>query len=317
VVQALATAHELARRLGDERGLAWAAYAEGFCCLHRDRLHDAVGEFREAERRFTALGPAHAREASMVRIATTLVLGNYGVDLGLARRLHVAEISDALERGDLFAANWARVTSWWLETIDGNIELGRQHLAATRSSWPRIEDSLFATSLLIGEILVEIYVDPESSWTAIERMMPEFRALYSSWLSVPRMMCGRLIANSAMAAYYAGLASRELTEARIAPVRDDVRDLVYGRSAYYVIESHLCALAGDRAGCRAWLLRAASTWREHEQLVLARTAELRIAELDGDEAAATRARQHLTEAGLADPERFTIVYAGPRPFSRG
>lgn len=317
VVQALATAHELARRLGDERALAWAAYAEGFCCLQRDRLHDAIGEFREAERRFAALGPAHAREASMVRIATTLVLGNYGIDLGLARGLHGPEISEALERGDLFAANWARVTSWWLETIDGNIEMGRRHLAATRSSWPRIEDSLFVTSLLIGEILIEIYVDPEGSWTNTERLLPEFRALYSSWLSVPRMMCGRLIANSAMAAYYAGLASREVTEARIVPVRDDVMDLVYGRSGYYVIESHLCALAGDRAGCRAWLVQAASAWTSNKQIVLARTAELRLAQLDGDDTGATQARQKLIEVGLADPERFTIAYAGPRPFSRG
>lgn len=316
VVQSLATAHDLAQRSGDEAALAWVAYADASCCLQRDQLREALGEFREAEHRFAALGPAHAREASMVRIATATVLGNFGVDIRLAGRVHVSAVSDAIERGDLFAANWARVTSSWIEMTRGNLDRSREHLAATRSSWPRIEDSLFASTLFMNEIMVELYANPATSWTSLERIAAEFRALYSSWLSLPRVIFGRLAANSAMAAYYAGLASREVTEARLTERRDDVKDLVYGRSGYFIIESHLAALGGDRAACRAWLARAAANWAAHEQVILVGAVELRLAQLDGDEPAEARARRDLSNADVADPERFALTCAGPRPFSR-
>jgi hypothetical protein len=316
VVQALATAHALAERLSNDSSLAWAAYADAFCCLYRDRFREAIGGFRRALQRFSAIGPTHAREASMVRISMAMLLGNFGIDLHLARRLHEPEIADALERGDLFAANWARMTACWLAISEGDLELGRQHLTATRQSWPTIEDSLFATTLVLNEMMLAVYVDDTNAWSTIEGLLPEFRSLYSSWLALPRAVIARLAGNAVMAAFYAGRMDRDEARARIAPMLADLGDLVYATSNSLILRSHMCVLDGDDAGARGWLMKARDMWSEHEQPVLFHCVELRLAQFDGDAAAEARASAALVEAGVVEPERFAAAFPGPRPRRR-
>lgn len=311
VVEAEARAFELAEHQTDLVGLAWAQLASGFHAVYRHDFVVAVAEFAEAERRFLA-SPAHAREATLARLAIVMVCGNYCLDIPYARRRHAGCTDEALARGDVFGATWSRFVQSLLDLAIGAPAAAREDLAAVRTTWPRAVDSLLSASVVLNEISIDLHETPDTAWETVVRLEPEFRRLFSSLLPFTRYAWGRLVANSAMGAHAGGRATRAETIARIEAVREGM-DAPIHHGGVFVVDGHLRLLAGDLAGSLEAREAAVAAWLESHQATFAETARLRIHQFRGDDAGARASIAELRRLGVGVPDRFAHVFAGPLP----
>ncbi len=311
VVEAEARAHALAEELGDSISLAWAALASGFAEFQRANYVTALAAHGEAERRFLAAGPMYAREAAIARVSIVMGCGNFGIDVPYALRIYPRCIEDARVRDDLFVATWAKVTNVWMCLLGGDLGAAREELRSIRGDWPRAMDSMFAVTALLCEVAIDLYAEPASAWQTVERIRPQFQALFSSLIPYPRLFYARLAANSALAAYRGGRAGLDITRARIEALAHGIAPLDH-ESIHCVLRSHLHDLAGDRTAAGVALEKAAALWSARHQKVQALTAVLRAGELRGDTEAAARAAAELRALGVADPDCYATLLAGPR-----
>lgn len=311
VVEAETRAHALAQELGDSISLAWAALASGFAEFQRANYVTALAAHGEAERRFLAAGPLYAREAAIARISIVMGCGNFGIDVPYALRIYPRCIEDARVRDDLFIATWAKVTNIWMCLLGGDLGAAREELRSIRSDWPRVMDSMFAVTALLCEVAIDLYAEPASAWQTVERVQPQFHALFSSMIPYPRLFYARLAANSALAAYRGGIAGVDVTRARIAALAEGIASLDH-ESIHCVLRSHLHDLAGDRVAAIVALDKAAALWSARHQKVQALTAVMRAGELRGDTQELTRAAAELRVLGVADPDCYATLLAGPR-----
>ena len=309
LVEAETRAHDLARELGDEVGLAWAELASGFHAVYRHEFAAALAALAEAERRFLA-GPAHAREATLARLATVMVCGNYGVDIPYAERRHAGCTEEATARGDVFSAMWSTFVRCLLDLVIGEPRAARARLAMVRATWPRAVDSLFSATTLLNELAIELYEDAGGAWDAVTRIEPEYRQLFSSLLPFTIQVYCRLVANCAVGAYAAGRADRAATLRRIEPLLDLLAPLRH-RSIHDLVAGHVRLIEGDVAGSLAARAQAAEGWRTTHQHAFAQAVLLRGCELRGDEAGAQACTAELRRLAVGDPARFADVFAGP------
>jgi hypothetical protein len=303
----------LAIELGEDLVLAWSALAGGILSLIREEHVAALELLDEASRRFVALGTLHAREAAISRIAIAITCGNLGVDVPFARRAYAECIEDARARNDQFAGTWALLSRCWMQLSAGEPTEARHSLAEARGSWPRVADSLFAVTSLANEVALDLYESPATAWSTVERIEPEFRRLFSSLMPYPRTLFGRLASNCALAACYAGTASRGETIARIERYAEDTDGLVLGRASQAIIQSHLRTLAGDRRGALDLLVASAIHWARGRQRLQERATRLRIYQLCGDLDKLGTITQQLRALTVADPDRFALLCPGPPP----
>jgi hypothetical protein len=310
VDEALRSARVLAVELGDDVAIAWAALAEGIHGMVREEHVTALEALARAARQFISLGPVHAREAAISRIA--IICGNFGVDVSFARRANDECVDDARERDDQFAGTWATLSRCWLQLLDDAPAAARRSLAAARNVWPRVADSLFAVASLTNEVAIDLYEAPATAWGTVERIAPEFFRLFSSLLPYPRIMFGRLAANAALAAFHAGAATRAETLARIERHVGALDGLTIGRASQAILHSHVRLLAGDRRASLEQLQEAAEIWARSRQRVHELTTRLRIHQLIDDRDQVAELRHQLRGLTIADPDRLATLFPGPR-----
>jgi hypothetical protein len=310
VVRAEALAHELAEQLGDDEAIAWADLATGYHALQCEELVESLEALERSERRFVALGPEVMREAAMARTASVIVYGNLCLDLHLARTLQAGCIDDAIARGDVFNATWARFAACMLALAADDVSLARARLREARVTWSNATDSLFAASALSMEVIIALYDDPASAWDTVVAIEPTFRSLFSSLIPLPRQMWCRLAANSALAAHVAGRADRDETRRRIEPLAAELEATHLPRAAQLVVQSHLSALAGDRERSFELQSQAAAHWASRGQGACALLALLQLERRRGGVGPPAIARE-LERLGVVAPERFALIFPGP------
>ncbi len=311
IVECVSQARSLAEELDDDVGRAWACLASGMWRAQRADFLPAVDELREARQRFSADSREHAREAAIADVAELVLMGNYGVNMPRAQKQYERVLDDALERDDLFAANWARALFAWIHLARNDVAGARQGLAIARQTWPAANEELFAAMALGSEIAIDLYTDAATSWATVARLRPVFEALYSSLIPMTRGIFHRLAASSALAALVAGGATRDETVARIDESVERVDGWEFGFTTIRAIDALACMARGDRAGYEANLAEAEVRWREQGQRGPSLIAQLRLAQSRGDTAVAATRAGELRAFGIADPDRFGALFAGP------
>jgi hypothetical protein len=312
VTEAVEQARVLTDELGDDLSLAWMDLVEGMLGIQLSQFVRAIELLERAERRFHAAGPDLAREGAMARIALTVACGNFGVDLPRSREVGAGIIEEALARGDIFSANWARLTWVWTTLAGDHPEQARRWLEETRASWPKVADSMFSTIMMANEIAIALYEDPGAAWQTARRLEPAFRALFSSVIPLPKITFGRLYSLSAVAALVAGRADRDEVVAVLRSQIDELADATIRTSGRSVLESLLAAIEGDRERAIQAMETAAELWAADHQQLQELNARLRLAELRGDDAGREAAIAAMRELGVGEPDRYTTLYGGPR-----
>ncbi len=311
VIEAEALAGQLAESRGDDLGAAWWQLACGFRAIQCNDFPYALEALRRAERAFLARSLSHAREATIARVGILTVCGNYSVDLGYAHRTQKRVVDEAEARGDQFGATWAQLTGCFVSLAIGDPGAARDILRRAREVWPRAYDSLFAAMCLMYELMVEQYEDPAGAFRALERIEPEFRQLFTSLIPFPRALFGRLAATALVCGWHAGHLSDSQVRDRIDRIADELASTASRTAYHFVVQSFQCALAGDMRGRIAMLERAADDWDRTHQHVLALTARFRAAQLRGAADDERSLIVQMTNALVADPERFASVLVGP------
>jgi hypothetical protein len=312
VAECIGRARQLADELDDDYGRAWVSLTTGFWRAQRAEFPAAITDLDDAQRRFLVHGAAHAREAAMANIALLVLRGNYGIDIPAAQRDGARCLEDALERDDLFAANWARAQFAWHALAADDVAAARDNLGLALRSWPGANEELFATTALVSEIAIELYAAPATAWDVIEARRSGFEQLYASLIPATRGVFHRLRAASALAALLAGRASAEETARRIDQSVEIVRRWAYGGPMSRAVEGFACAARGDHDGYARLLRAAEDGWRRQAQRGPTLTARLRLCQLAGDEPGARAAADELRAFGVAEPDRYALLFAGPR-----
>ncbi len=311
LADAAVRARAAAEQLGDDVGLAWAAIAAGFLSIYRHELVQALALLDEAERRFLAL-PGYAREAALATLAIAVVCGNYTVDIPYAQRRLAGFTEEMLARGDVFSATWSRFVQILNELAAGNVQGARSLVDAVRATWPNAKDSLMSASLLLHRVAIDLYEDPAGAWDGLRAIEPELQQMFSSMIPVTIEHHARLSANSVVAAFAAGRATRNDALACIDAVLERMEHLPI-RAITLLVEGHRRLLTGDVAGSIDARAEAADIWRARHQYAFEHAAKLRMHELRGDGEAAARTAAELRRLGIGDPDRYATVQVGPIP----
>ncbi|MBL9018438.1 MAG: AAA family ATPase, partial [Myxococcales bacterium] len=313
VVDAEARAHALAVDLADELGMAWAELASGIHAMYLQDFATALADLASAERRFLAT-PGFAREAALGRMGAIIVCGNYFVDLPHARARSAGFLEEALARGDVYTATWARFVQIHVELAAGRPAVARALLDGIYATFPLDRDSMLSANLINQRIAVALYEDPATAWDEVEATTETYVQLYSSMIPISVQLHGRLTANSALGAWAAGRADREVTLARLDRCVAQLSQLPLA-GGHLVVEAHRCRVRGDLAGEREARLRSAELYEASSQHVVAVACRYRACQVDGTEGAAALADE-MRALGCADPDRLATLLAGPLPEMR-
>jgi len=119
-----------------------------------------------------------------------------------------------------------------------------------------------------------------------------------------------------MAAWEAGAVDTAAATARIQALAEELASTRHHRSYRLLLESYLCALAGDRRGRIARLDQAADGWDATSQRALALSARLRSSQYAGDAARERAVSDELRALAIAEPDRFAMLGAGPGPLRK-
>jgi hypothetical protein len=313
VIEAEALAGELAKRHDDALGVAWAELARGMRGIQMHQFSTAIDALAQAEQLFVAGSLSHAREATFARIVILIVCGNFCLDVAYARD-NLGRVEDsARARGDMFSAAWAGMTRCSVALALDDVPMARTSLATARAPWPDAPDSLFTAMCMIDDVFVAQYDDPATSLDTVTQLEPVFRAMYTSFIPMPRAMFCRIAASSTIAAWEAGRLGTVEARARVDALAEELATVRHHASYATLIESYRRALIGDRGGRVSLLLQSADGWYRSHQYGLAASAKLRAAQHAGDAALARVAADELRANGIANPDRFAMLGAGPGP----
>jgi len=268
----------------------------------------ALADLASAERRFKAT-PGYVREAELGRMGAIVVCGNYYVDLPHARARAAGYLEDALARGDIYTAMWARFVQIHLRLASGHPAEARALLDGIYATWPVDRDSMLAANLVNHRIGIALFEDPSTAWREVEATAESYAQLFSAMIPISVQLYGRLTANSAVGAWLAGAADRDTTLARVERSVAQLSKLPLA-GGHMVVEALRCFVRGDKAGERAARRRSSELYAASNQRLLASTCRYRALQAEGDPTAAEVAAE-LRALGCADPDRFATFIAGP------
>ena len=301
-------ARALALELADEVAMAWAELAGGIHAMYLQDFPTALADLASAERRFKAT-PGYVREAELGRMGAIVVCGNYYVDLPHARARAAGYLEDALARGDIYTAMWARFVQIHLRLASGHPAEARALLDGIYATWPVDRDSMLAANLVNHRIGIALFEDPSTAWREVEATAESYAQLFSAMIPISVQLYGRLTANSAVGAWLAGAADRDTTLARVERSVAQLSKLPLA-GGHMVVEALRCFVRGDKAGERAARRRSSELYAASNQRLLASTCRYRALQAEGDPTAAEVAAE-LRALGCADPDRFATFIAGP------
>ena len=295
----------------DEGELGWSHMVRG---LTRQYDGDVVGclpDFKEAERIFWQTDPPFLREASAMRILIMFCCIGDGVDLPFAIKNCQSWIAEADARNDVYAGNFIRLAGSWLQLSQDDAVGATECLRQLRERWTNVDDDIFWASVRSYRIGIELYANPGNAFELVKEVEPEFRKRFVSMLPLHQGTFHSIRGHAALAAHAHGSDSAALTRSRVEESIETLEQVNYWCHTKHGMRGHLAFMSGDRAAAAQHFGAAAEAWQKETQHVFAHSALLRRAEVLGDAVAAQNERDALGALGVVDPDRYSVLFAGP------
>jgi hypothetical protein len=170
---------------------------------------------------------------------------------------------------------------------------------------------MLAANVVNHRIAIALYEDPSTAWREVDATAATYTQLFSSMIPISVQLYGRLTANSALGAWFAGHADRESTLGRLDRCAAQLAQLPLA-GGHMVVEAHRFRLRGDPKGERAARLRSIELYEATNQHLIAAACRYRLYQLDGDPRA-TQTGEELRAIGCTNPDGFATFLAGPLP----
>ncbi|HEX8791850.1 MAG TPA: AAA family ATPase [Polyangiaceae bacterium] len=307
----LRIAHAAADRSGDPYARAVVQGFHGIAQCAAMRFEEATASLRGAIDAFRAQVPGSAFETTTIQFYLFVALA-YGGRYGELRPMLEQAVSDAIERGDKYAAIMLRLgilNSTWL--FAGDPGRARRELEEARRSLSTDRFRAVHYQALVAECYVDVYEGlDEIAYQRLHDTLPSIRRSLMLELQVYRSELAALRGRIAFA-----LATRKRGPERERLVREGLATIKHvavmpgplGRVNERVMRANAAALRGDSVGALAIVEKMAAD--DASDAYLSRqAARLVLAEQRKDPAARALAERDLAERGGAATRGLVRLY---------
>jgi hypothetical protein len=297
---------------------AFPSLVRGYASFFLGRWQHAATELEKAESMLVKEAPPHAKEM-------------YGPSqlFGLARRFNVACIyylgqlrelervlpellRDAVERNDMAAATYFRAGVQCIGYLAlGDIDTARRNVDDALGPWQSSRGRVPHFMDLNARTAIDLYEGRgTAAWERVRSTWADFEASRLMRAQYPRISLFDIRGRNALAA--AGSAPVGDRKALIGDAQRCATRLRAERAVWSVplgdsLAGGVALLAGDDAAAQQHLQRAAVGFAAADMALYAANARYVRAQIAGDREAAETERSVLTNAGVADLDRFSRV----------
>ncbi len=291
--------------------LGWAYLIRGLTSQYNGDVLSCLPDFKAAERIFWRADPPMLREASAMRILIMFCCIGDGVDLPYAIETCDKWISEADARRDVYAGNFIRLAGSWMQLSQGDVTGAKECLDTLAGQWTDVDDDIFWASMRSYRIGIELYDNPGNAFTLAQEVEPEFQKRFVSMLPLHQGTFHTMRGHAAAAAFVNGDADAAITRTRLEESIETLEAVRYWCWSKHGLRGHHAFTCGDKLGAAKHFGAAAEEWRRETQHVFAHSALLRRAEVLRDAKAAETERDALRAHGVVDPDRYSVLFAGP------
>ncbi len=313
--RALDEAQAIADRLGDPYllGVVGSCSAAVEMCLGRWKATVTLASHANTLLRTRCSGVAWEIEGGIVCAEVSLLWMGRLTELTDFVHTHVHE---ALERGDLFAATYARMHTWYAPIAADDVGRAGAEMREAIARWSVGGFHIMHFWALYAEAQYELYEGrAPAAWSRLVRAWPALEKSNILRVQFHRVFMILLRGNVAVAAALAGpRGDREklLREAALAASRLEGEGTHYARPAAALLSASILAARGRRGEARGPLSRAVADFEAADMALHAEVARLRLGELTGGEAGlalVARASAFMARQGIKRPDRWTAIHA--------
>ena len=313
--RALDEARAIAERFRDPYllGIAGSCSAAAEMCLGRWKATVTLAEQANTILRTRCSGVAWEIEGGVVCADVSLLWMGRRTELTDFVHTHVHE---ALERGDLFAATYARMHTWYAPIAADDVGRAGLEMREAIARWSVGGFHIMHFWALYAEAQYELYAgQAPAAWSRLVSAWPALEKSNILRVQFHRVFMTLLRGSVAVAAALAGpRRDREglLREAALAAARLDGEGTHYARPAAALLSASILAARGRPAEARSPLEHAVIDFEAADMALHAEVARRRLgALLGGDEGRAlvARADAFMARQGIKRPDRWTAIHA--------
>jgi eukaryotic-like serine/threonine-protein kinase len=313
--RALDEARAIAERLRDPYllGVAGSCSAAAEMCLGRWKATVALADQANTVLRTRCSGVAWEIEGGIVCSEVSLLWMGRLAELAEFVRTHVHE---ALERGDLFAATYARMHTWYAPIAADDVSGASAEMRDALGRWSRGGFHIMHFWALYAEVQYELYAGrAPAAWACLEKAWPALEKSNILRVQFHRIFMTLLRGSVAVAAALTGLLrdrSRLLKEAERAAARLTSEATQVARPAAALLSASILAARGRSSEARGPLELASVEFDAADMALHAEVARRRLGELVGGETGRgmiARADALMGAQGIKRPELWTGIHA--------
>ena len=312
--RALDDARAIAERLQDPYllGVTGSCSAAVEMCLGRWKSTVALASQANTILRTRCSGVAWEIEGGIVCSEVSLLWLGRLAELAEFVRTHVHE---ALERGDLFAATYARMHTWYAPIAADDVTHAGAEMREAIARWSTGGFHIMHFWALYAEAQYELYAGRASAaWALLDRAWPALVKSNILRVQFHRIFMTLLRGSVALAAAVGGPQSerkRLIKEAERAMTQLEGEGTQCARPAAALLSASILAARGRAAEARLPLELAIANFDAADMTLHAEVARRRLGELVGGEtgrALITRADALMGRQGIKRPERWTAIH---------
>jgi len=313
--RALDEARALAERLRDPYllGVAGSCSAAAEMCLGRWKATVTLADQANTILRTRCSGVAWEIEGGIVCAEVSLLWMGRLTELADFVHTHV---HDALERGDLFAATYARMHTWYAPIAADDVAHAGAEMREALARWSMGGFHIMHFWALYAEAQYELYEGrAPAAWARLVGAWPALEKSNILRVQFHRVFMTLLRGSVAVAAALAGPRrdrDKLLREASAAASRLASEGTDYARPAAALLEASILAARGRPGQARGPLERAVADFEAADMALHAEVARRRLGEVVGGEAGralVARADAFMERQGIKRPDRWTAIHA--------
>jgi hypothetical protein len=282
-------------------------------CLGRWKATVALAEQANTILRTRCSGVAWEIEGGIVCSEVSLLWMGRLAELTAFVPTHVHE---ALERGDLFAATYARMHTWYAPIAADDVRFASAEMREAIGRWSVGGFHIMHFWALYAEAQYELYAGrAPAAWACLEAAWPALERSNILRVQFHRIFMTLLRGTVAVAAAVTGLRAdrnRLLKEADRAVSRLRSEDTHCARPAAALLSASILAARGRASEARVPLELASVEFDAADMALHAEVARRRLGELVGGETGRgliARADAFMERQGIKRPERWTAIHA--------